>query len=165
MLLALLLEVRDTQQTIQRDQSLCVCTRSFATMLRSTRPLLKLPSWGLPRAPASIAPFATSQTRNHTSHTPRRAQLPAARPSGQLVPLVQRAYYAKDNVRDKKFEKEVAQQKLESHPEQVTVESSVRTSYEGPNIKPSDPTTTASVKKDLVRAIMGAEMPCHPSSC
>lgn len=134
-------------------------------MLRSTRPLLKLPSRGIPRASTSIAPFATSQTRNHTSNTPRRTQLPAARPSGQLVPLVQRAYYANDNVRDKKFEKETAQKKLESHPEQVTEESSVRASYEGPEIKPSDPTTTASVKEDLVRAILGAEIPLYVLSC
>lgn len=119
-------------------------------MLRSTRPLLKLPARGIPRASASIAPFATSQIRKHTSSTPRRAQLPTARPSGQLVPLVQRAYYANDNVRDKKFEKEVAQQKLESHPEQVTQESSTRASFEGPQIKPSDPPTSAGVKKDLV---------------
>ncbi|KAG6354500.1 hypothetical protein INS49_004517 [Diaporthe citri] len=102
-----------------------------------------------PGASASIAPFTTSQTGKHTSSTARRAQLPAARPSGQLVPLVQRAHYANDNVRDKKFEKEVAQQKLESHPEQVTEESSVRPSYEGPETKPSDPPTTAGVKKDL----------------
>lgn len=134
-------------------------------MLRSTRPLLKLPTRGLPRVSASIAPFATSQTRNHTSTTRRRAQLPAARASGQLVPLVQRAYYANDNVRDKKFEKEVAQKKLESHPEQVTVESSVRASYEGPETKPSDPPTTAAVKKDLVRAVLGAGMPYYMPSC
>lgn len=128
-------------------------------MLRSTRPLLKLPARGLPRASASIAPFATSQTGKHNSSTTRRAQLPAARPSGQLVPLVQRAHYANDNVRDKKFEKELAQKKLESHPEQVTEESSVRPSYEGPQTKPSDPPTTAGVKKDLVRAVLGARMP------
>lgn len=66
------------------------------------------------------------------------------------MPLVQRAYYANDNVRDKKFEKEVAQKKLESHPEEVTQESSVRASYEGPQTRPSDPNTTAGVKKDLV---------------
>lgn len=128
-------------------------------MLRSTRPLLKLPARGLPRASASIAPFTTSQTGKHTSSTPRRAQLSAERPSGQLVPLVQRAYYANDNKQDKKFEKEVAKKKLESHPEQVTEESSVRPSYEGPEIKPSDPPTTAAVKKDLVRAVLGAGMP------
>lgn len=66
------------------------------------------------------------------------------------MPLVQRAYYANENTRDKKFEKEVAQKKLESHPEQVTEESSVRAFYEGPETKPTDPTTTAGVKKDLV---------------
>ncbi|KKY33173.1 putative mitochondrial inner membrane protein 1 [Diaporthe ampelina] len=65
------------------------------------------------------------------------------------MPLVQRAYYANENTRDKKFEKEVAQKKLESHPEQVTEESSVRAFYEGPETKATDPTTTAGVKKDL----------------
>lgn len=121
-------------------------------MLRSTRPLLKLPARGLPRASAPIAPFATSQARQHTSGAPRRAQLPAARPSGQLLPLVQRAHYANDNVRDKKFEKELAGKKLESHPEQVTEESTVRPSYEGPETKPSDPPASAQLKKDVVRA-------------
>lgn len=81
------------------------------------------------------------------------------------MPLVQRAYYANDNVRDKKFEKEVAQKKLESHPEQVTQESSTRASYEGPEIKPSDPTTTASVKEDLVRALLGGETTCYMYAC
>ena len=76
------------------------------------------------------------------------------RPQGQLLPLVQRAYYANDNVRDTKFEKELAKKKLESHPEQVTEESSVRPSYEGPETKPSDPPTTAGVKKDLVSSCL-----------
>ncbi|KAH8766085.1 hypothetical protein F5883DRAFT_97176 [Diaporthe sp. PMI_573] len=120
-------------------------------MLRGTRPLLKVPARGLLRATASIAPFATSQTRNHTSGTPRRAQLPAVRPPGQLVPLVQRANYANENVRDKKLEKELAQKKLESHPEQVTEDSSTRASYEGPQTRPSDPNTTEGVKQDLTR--------------
>lgn len=119
-------------------------------MLRSTRPLLKVPARGFQRPTASIASFATPQTRNHTSATPCRAQLPAVRAPGQLVPLVQRAYYANDNVRDTKLEKKVAQKKLESHPEQVTEESSTRASYEGPQTRPSDPNTTEGVKKDLV---------------
>ncbi|KAG8164482.1 hypothetical protein KVR01_006400 [Diaporthe batatas] len=122
-------------------------------MLRSTRPLLGVPARGLPRATASIAPFSTSQTRKHTSGTPRRAQPPAARRPGQLGPLVQRAGYANDNTRDTKLEKEVARKKLESHPEQVTEDSSTRASYEGPQTRPSDPNTTEGVKKDLNRLV------------
>lgn len=120
-------------------------------MLRSTRPLLKAPARVLPRASGSIAPYATSQTRKPTSGAPWRAQLPAAAPSRRLVPFVQRANFADKNVRDTNLEKKIGQQKLESHPEEVTVESSVRPSYEGPETRPSDPNTTDGVKKDLVR--------------
>ncbi|POS73602.1 hypothetical protein DHEL01_v208007 [Diaporthe helianthi] len=122
-------------------------------MLRTTRPLLKVPARGLPRATASIAPFATSQTRNHASGTPRRAQLPALRSPAKLLPLVQRAHYANKNVRDTKLEKELAKKKLESHPELVTEDSSTRASYEGPETRPTNPTTTEGVKKDLNRLV------------
>jgi hypothetical protein len=135
------------------------------TMLRSARPLLKVPARGLPRATPSIVPFSTFQTPKHASATPCRAQLPAPRPSGQLVPLVQRAFYANDNVRDKKLEKEVAQKKLESNPEQVTEESSTRASYEGPERKPTDPNTTEGIKKDLVGARRQDQDSCRMPSC
>lgn len=65
--------------------------------------------------------------------------------------MIQRAQFAAKNEPDTEFEKEVAQRKLESHPEQVTTQSSVRPSYEGPELKSDTPKTTEGVKKDLVR--------------
>lgn len=65
--------------------------------------------------------------------------------------MIQRAQFADKNKPDIEFEKEVAQRKLESNPEGVTIESSVRPSYEGPTLKPEDPNTTEGVKKDVVR--------------
>jgi hypothetical protein len=78
------------------------------------------------------------------------------------VPLVQRAHYANENVRDKKLEKELAQKKLESHPEQVTKDSSTRASYEGPQTRPSDPNTTEGVKQDLVSVFLETQNACMP---
>ncbi|KUI68026.1 hypothetical protein VM1G_03083 [Cytospora mali] len=121
-------------------------------MLRSTRPLLSASARGLPKTPASIAPFATSHTRKSASTiatTTWRATVPAPSSSKQLVPLIQRAQFAAKNKPDTDFEKEVAQKKLESHPEKVTSESSVRPSYEGPELRPDDPNTSEGVKKDV----------------
>jgi hypothetical protein len=65
--------------------------------------------------------------------------------------LIHRAQFAAKNKPDIEFEKEVAQRKLESNPEEVTSESSVRPSYEGPQLRPEDPNTSEGVKKDVVR--------------
>ena len=77
------------------------------------------------------------------------------------MPLVQRANYANENVRDKKLEEELAQKKLESHPEQVTEDSSTRASYEGPQTRPSDPNTTDGVKQDLVSVCLKDQNTCN----
>lgn len=119
-------------------------------MLRSTRPLLSASARGLPRSAAPIAPLGVSQTRRSASSTPWRARTPTTTPARQqLTPFfIQRASYAVKNERDVAFEKEVAKSKLESDPEHVTSESSVR-QFEPPT-KPASGTDSGGLKEDLV---------------
>lgn len=117
-------------------------------MLRSTRPLLGASARGLLKPRVPIAPLGVSQTRRSASSTTWRAGLPTVAPSKQLTPWTQRASYATKNERDADFEKEIAKKKLESDPEHVTHESSVR-QFEPPT-RPASGTDSAGLKGDLV---------------
>lgn len=126
--------------------------RTPTMMIRSSRPLLSTSARGLLKTPASIAPFATSQTQRPTSYAASRARLPTTLSSAQLAPLIQRAQFAAKLGPDVKLEKELARKKLESNPEQVTSQSSVRSTYEGSQVTPGNESTIDGVKQDIVRS-------------
>lgn len=120
-------------------------------MLRTTRPLLSASARGLPRSGAPIALASISLTRRSASSTPWRTRAPATVAAPRLLTtpfFVQRANYAVKNERDKAFEKKVSQEKLESDPEHVTSQSSVR-QFEPPT-RPASGTDSAGLKEDLV---------------
>lgn len=120
-------------------------------MLRSSRPLLAASAYvrGLARSAAPIGPSATSHTQRSASSAAWRARAPTTVSAKQLVPYIQQARYASKTERDVAFEKEVAKKKLESDPEHVTSESSVR-HFEGPGERVVQGSTTDGLKQDLV---------------
>lgn len=122
---------------------------SISIMLRSTRPLLTGPVRGFSRPMVSIAPLKIAPAQRSSSSTPWRAQRPNTVSSKHLVPYIQQAKYASKTGRDEALEKELAKKKLESDPEHVTAESSVR-HLEGPGTRPAEGSTTEGLKGDVV---------------
>ncbi|KAM7195023.1 Protein of unknown function (DUF3429) domain containing protein [Rhypophila sp. PSN 637] len=102
-------------------------------MMRGSRPLL--------RAAQGLSIAARPALRQPPLQTLLRAAAKPPTTSTRIVPLLLQAQFSTklpSSQRDVKLEKEVAQQKLSSHPERVTTTSSIPGYVEGENA-PSDP--------------------------
>ncbi|KAI1104804.1 hypothetical protein F4804DRAFT_305909 [Jackrogersella minutella] len=113
-------------------------------MLRSTRSLLAKPSRAITSQRGSISPLIDMHTRTVITTIVTNSVYPRAVASRIISPSQKAQYVTKtpsglQQGRDPEEEKKVGQQKLESHPEAVTTESSVRHLYEPSSRKEEKP--------------------------
>ncbi|KAL7624687.1 hypothetical protein AAE478_006257 [Parahypoxylon ruwenzoriense] len=122
-------------------------------MLRSTRSLLKSPSRVAIAQKLPTSPLPKFQLRPATATTSPGPILLSAR-SPRVIPPIQKALYATKTpsglqyARDPEEEKKIGQRKLESDPEAVTTESSVRHFYE-PDKSDTEKPISHGIKEDL----------------
>ncbi|KAI0171727.1 hypothetical protein GGR52DRAFT_547380 [Hypoxylon sp. FL1284] len=138
-------------------------------MLRSSRFLLSSSSRAIASQRATVSTPQTRQLREFTTIT--KSTLPTSRQlAARTLPPIQRSRYASkapsgiQYERDPEAEKKIGQQKLESHPEEVSTESSVRHIYE-PDSKGGEKPIKHGVRDDLktVRATFDlSDVPKEP---
>ncbi|KAI1770525.1 hypothetical protein F4818DRAFT_258678 [Hypoxylon cercidicola] len=122
-------------------------------MLRSTRSLITSSSRAIASQRASVSSSQRLQLREITTAT-KSTPLISSVLASHILPPIQRSRYATKASsgiqygRDSEGEKKLAQQKLESNPEVVTTESSVRHLYE-PNSQGEQKPIKHGIKDDL----------------